>query len=207
LGSGEVSEISKRQKTAEDKERFGRHAQKDFHDAPLRFLEKQSPASSWEINRTLCSPKTIVLRVFHDLDLRFFARRCIPYRLSEAQKDDRFHLSQAMLEMMESLGPKQRNYFITGDDSWVCRDNQCCGMWAKDTDFVPANSQHIILSKKTMLCAYFSRCRSANDILCKGAVISGYVRWSQHLLQHTLTQSLTHSNLSFPPFAKTTSQF
>jgi hypothetical protein len=70
-----------------------------------------------------CAPKTTVFRVLHNLGLRFLEARRIPYRLSEAQKDHRVHLSQAMLGTMESLGPEQPNYFIAGMSDGSPRDS------------------------------------------------------------------------------------
>jgi hypothetical protein len=93
-------------KTVEDDERPGRPPQNDLGDAVLRFLGRQPRSSSREINRTLYSPRTTILRVLDDLGLHFVAPRSILHRLSDAQKADRFELSQHMLDMMQGLGPK-----------------------------------------------------------------------------------------------------
>jgi histone-lysine N-methyltransferase SETMAR len=63
-----------------------------------------------------------------------------------------------MLDMMQELGPKQQKYLITGDESWIYRDNQRRGMLAQDRDELPLNVKRTISSKKTMVSAYFSRC-------------------------------------------------
>jgi hypothetical protein len=60
--------------------------------------------------------------------------------------------------MMQGPRPKQREYLITGDESWIYWDNQRRGMWARDRDELPPNVKRMISSKKTMVSAYFSRC-------------------------------------------------
>jgi histone-lysine N-methyltransferase SETMAR len=114
--------------TAQDAESSGRPHQNDLDDAVLRFLEKQPHSSSREIGKALYSPWTTILLVLNNLGLRFFSPRWIPHRLSDAQKADRVEVSQHMLEMMQGLGPKQQKYLITGDESWIYKDNQRRGM-------------------------------------------------------------------------------
>jgi hypothetical protein len=94
----------------------------------------------------------------NNLGLRFFAPKWIPHRLSDAQKADRVEPFQHMLNMMQGLGSKQQKYHITGDESWIYRDNQRRGMWVQDRDDLPPNVKQTISSKKTMVSAYFSRC-------------------------------------------------
>jgi histone-lysine N-methyltransferase SETMAR len=79
--------------------------------------------------------------------------------LSDAQKTDRVELSQHLLEMTQELGPKQQKYLMTGDESWIYWDNQRRVMWARDKHELPLNVKRTISSEKTMLSAYFSRCR------------------------------------------------
>jgi histone-lysine N-methyltransferase SETMAR len=64
-----------------------------------------------------------------------------------------------MLDMMQGLGPKRQKYLITGEESWIHWDNQHRGMWAQDRNELPPNVKRTISSKKTMVFAYFSRCR------------------------------------------------
>jgi hypothetical protein len=52
-----------------------------------------------------------ILRVLDDIGLRFFSPRWISHRLSDRQKADRVELSQHMLDMMQGLGPKEKNIF------------------------------------------------------------------------------------------------
>jgi hypothetical protein len=56
-----------------------------------------------------------MLRILHDIGLYFFAPRWVPYRLSDRQKADRVAISQDLIDMIISLGPKQSKYLITGD--------------------------------------------------------------------------------------------
>jgi hypothetical protein len=79
------------------------------------------------------------------------------HHLSDAQKADRVELPQYMLDMMNGLGPKQQKYLITGDESWVCWDNQGHGTWAQDKDELPPNVKQTISSKRTVISAYLSR--------------------------------------------------
>jgi hypothetical protein len=58
---------------------------------------------------------------------------------------------------MQELGPKQRKYLITGDESWIFWDNHYRGMWAEDREEVPPNGKRMNYSRKTMLSVYFSR--------------------------------------------------
>jgi hypothetical protein len=67
-------------------------------------------------------------------------------------------LFQHMLDMMQGLGPTKQKYFITGGESWIYWDNQCCEMWAQDRDELLPNVKRTISSKKTMASAYFSCC-------------------------------------------------
>jgi DNA-binding IclR family transcriptional regulator len=83
--------------------------QNDLGDAVLRFLEKQPHSSSREISKALYSPRTTILRVLDDLGLRFFALRWMPRRLSDAQKADKFELSQHLLEMIQGSARNNRN--------------------------------------------------------------------------------------------------
>jgi hypothetical protein len=62
-----------------------------------------------------------------------------------------------MVQVMQDLGPKQRKYLITGDESWIFWDDHHGGMWAEDQEEVPPNVKSIIYSKTTMLSAYLSR--------------------------------------------------
>jgi hypothetical protein len=64
-----VSRFQSGQNTVEDKERSRRTASNDFHDTVLRFLQKQTDALFREIRKALSAPKTIILRVLHDLGL------------------------------------------------------------------------------------------------------------------------------------------
>jgi hypothetical protein len=82
----------------------------------------------------------------------------VPHCLSDAQKPDSVELSQHMLDMTQGLGPKQQKYLVTGDESWIYRDNQRCGTWAQDRDDLPPNVKRTMSSQKTMVSASFSRC-------------------------------------------------
>jgi hypothetical protein len=62
-----------------------------------------------------------------------------------------------MLQVMQDLGPKQRKYRITGDETWIFWNNHHRGMWAEDREEVPPNVKRMVCSKKMMLSAYFSR--------------------------------------------------
>jgi histone-lysine N-methyltransferase SETMAR len=145
------------QEDVEDDERPGRPPQTDLCDVILRFLEKNPHSSSRDISKALFTPKTTVLRLLANLGLKFYQARWIPHRLSEQQKSDRTALSQVLLEMINNLGPKQQNYLITGDESWIFWDNDHRGMWTLDRESAPINVNKMISSKKTMLSAYFSR--------------------------------------------------
>jgi hypothetical protein len=86
----------------------------------------------------------------------------IPSRLPDAQKADRVELPQYMLDTMQGLGPKQQKYLITGDEFWICWDNQGHGIWAQDKDEMPANVKQTTSSEKTMISVYFSCCGSVS---------------------------------------------
>jgi hypothetical protein len=103
------------------------------------------------------TPKTTILRAFTDLRLGFYKARWIPHRLSEEQEVGRVTFAQDMLQVIQDLGPKQRKYRITSDESWIFWDNHNHGMWAEDQEEVPPNVKGMICSKRTMLSAYFSR--------------------------------------------------
>jgi hypothetical protein len=77
--------------------------------------------------------------------------------LSEKQKANTVTLSQEMLDIIMSLGPRQKQYLITGDESWIYWDNHIRGLWAQVRVDIQSNSKRIISSKKTMVSAYFSR--------------------------------------------------
>jgi hypothetical protein len=62
-----------------------------------------------------------------------------------------------MLQMLCGLGPKQQNYLITGDETWIFWNNDHRGICAQDREDVPVNTKKMISSRKTMLSAYFSR--------------------------------------------------
>jgi hypothetical protein len=144
--------------TVEDAERPERRHQDDHGDAVLRFFENQPHSSSREISKALYSPRTTILRVLDNLRLRFFARRSIPHRLSDTQKADRIELSQHMLNVIQGIAPKQPNYLITRDGSWIYWENQRRRMWTQDRDELPPNVKRTISSKTTMVSAYFSCC-------------------------------------------------
>jgi histone-lysine N-methyltransferase SETMAR len=78
--------------------------------------------------------------------------------LSDGQKADTVEFSQHMLDMMQKLGPRQQKDLITGDESWIYWDNQCCGMWAQDRDELPLSVTRTISSKSKTVSTYFSRC-------------------------------------------------
>jgi hypothetical protein len=80
------------------------------------------------------------------------------WRLSDEPKAERVELPQHVLDAMQGLGPKQRKYFMTGDEPWIYRDNQRRGMRAQDRDKLPPNTQSMISSVKTMVSVYFSCC-------------------------------------------------
>jgi hypothetical protein len=46
------------------------------------------------------------------------------HQFSWEQMADRIIVSQNMWDMMSRLRPKQRKYFITGDESWIFRNNE-----------------------------------------------------------------------------------
>jgi hypothetical protein len=52
-----------------------------------------------------------------------------------------------MLDMMRGLGPKQQEYLLTGDESWIYWDNHCGGMWAQDRDELPPNEADNLVRK------------------------------------------------------------
>jgi hypothetical protein len=52
-----------------------------------------------------------------------------------------------MFDMMQGLGPKQQKHLITGDESWIYRDNQRRGMLAQDRDEPAPNVKQTISSK------------------------------------------------------------
>jgi histone-lysine N-methyltransferase SETMAR len=146
------------QATVEDETRSGRPAETDLSAAVLAFLEKEPHSSARQISKALCSPRITIDRILHNvLGLRFFVSRWIPHRLSPSQKAQRVEMSRGMIELFESLGPEQRKYLITGDESWIYWDNAFRGMWAENADDVPRNVSHSISSKKTMVSVYFSR--------------------------------------------------
>jgi histone-lysine N-methyltransferase SETMAR len=145
------------QTTVKDEPRSGRPADTDFGDAVRRLLEEQPRASSRDISKALCSPRTTVLRVLRELGLQFFSARWVPHRLTDEQKHMRVEISQEILDMINRLGPRQRDYLITGDESWMYWDNNIRGMWAEDRADVPMNAKRTVSSKKTMVSVYFSR--------------------------------------------------
>jgi hypothetical protein len=57
------------QETVEDDSRPGRPPKGDLGDAVLPYLDKQPHSSLGEINKVLCSPKTTILQILHDLGL------------------------------------------------------------------------------------------------------------------------------------------
>jgi hypothetical protein len=62
-----------------------------------------------------------------------------------------------MPQVMQDLGPKQRKYLMTGDESWIFWDNHHHGMWTEDGEEMPPNVKRMISSKQAMLSAYFLR--------------------------------------------------
>jgi hypothetical protein len=71
-----------------------------------------------------------------------------------------------MLQGMQNLGPKQRKYLITGDETWIFWDNHHHGMWAEGREGVLPNVKRMGCSKKTMPSAYF---------LCTGFVFIVFI--------------------------------
>jgi histone-lysine N-methyltransferase SETMAR len=143
--------------SVEDDSRPGRPIEIDLKTAVLKALDRQPHSSSREISKVLGFPKTTVLRALEELGLRFFESRWIPFRLSNDQKADRVRVSQEMIMLLEGLGPIERQYLITGDESWIYWDNGIRGMWAMDRDHVDPSVKHMISSRKTMVSVYFSR--------------------------------------------------
>jgi hypothetical protein len=65
-------------------------------------------------------------------------------------------LSQEMLQTMNDFAPEQHKYLITGDETWICWDNNHRGMWVQDREDVLTNVKKMISSTETMVSAYFS---------------------------------------------------
>jgi hypothetical protein len=62
-----------------------------------------------------------------------------------------------MFDMVSGLGPKQRKYLISGDESLASWDNNHREMCLGDTEDVLANVKRMVSSKGTMQSACFSR--------------------------------------------------
>jgi hypothetical protein len=105
------------QNSIQDEARPEKPLETDFRNAVVRFLEKQSHSSSWEMSKALCWPKTAVLRGLDDLGLHFLAPRRIPYHLPEPYKAERVQVCEDTLQIIKSLGLQYHKYLLTGNES------------------------------------------------------------------------------------------
>jgi hypothetical protein len=84
-----------------------------------------------------------------DLGLKFYQARWIPQQCSEQDKADKANLSRDMLQMMTDLRPRQQKYLITGDETWICWDNDHRETLAREREDGLAHAKKTISSQKT----------------------------------------------------------
>jgi hypothetical protein len=113
--------------SVKDDERPGRPSSDSLSDTVSGYLNRNPHTSCREISEDLFIPMTTILRILDKMGLRFFVARWVPYKLSPELKAKRIEICWEMLEILEQLGPRQKNYIITGDKYWICWDNYHCG--------------------------------------------------------------------------------
>jgi hypothetical protein len=118
--------------------------------------------------------------------------------LSE-QTADRVALSPHTLELMPGLGREQHKYLITEDESWICWDNRCCGMWAQDRNDLPPNTGPTVSSEKAAVSAYFSRC----GFVSVAFLLMGQ-KYNSHFFTERLLPSIERKLAEYRPNLRTT---
>jgi hypothetical protein len=90
-----------------------------------------------------------------------------PHELSAESKANRVDIYQEILEVMEKLGPRQKNHVITSDECCIYWDNYHRGQWITDRRAVSPQMRTTISSKRS----WFRRIS-----LAKGLFSSKYFR-------------------------------
>jgi hypothetical protein len=105
--------------SVEDDDRPGRSSSDDFSTVVSGYLERNSYASCRKIAKDLFVLMTMILRVLEEISSRFFIARWMLHELSAESNANRVDICQEMLEILEKLGPRQKNHVITSDECWI----------------------------------------------------------------------------------------
>jgi hypothetical protein len=118
----------------------------------LQALDEQPFASLRQIaKRTLIPMSTVRCRLVNKMTYKLKYCKCVPHRLSEAQKQTRVAASKRLLDLLGSVHHQGWKYLVTLDEAWFYFSNQNEQIWLPDQEDPPTIQRQTISSPKTML--------------------------------------------------------
>jgi len=141
-----------------DRRRSGRPPRADLTSRVQEALDDNPILSARALAEELGESKSTICNVLkNQLGLTNLSLRWVPHEPTPDLLRKRFEGATDLLNSLSTLEPQQRNFVVTGDQSWVYVRNEPGKIWGKRDKSTPVRVKRSLGEKKVMLTVMFSR--------------------------------------------------